>query len=468
MAVATSSSAAEGWLARLRQRWRGASLRLRVAVAASTALLLLIVAQTVVLLSMYEEMEQDFIDELLDEQIAYSIAAARIRPELALPNTPTMKLFRLHPGAALPADLPLPHANLPIGNHEVFEPEREYHLAVREADGLRYILRYEEGAHGERERAMAVAVIGSALAMFLLAFVLVLASVDRLTRGLERLAQRVVQGAETPPDGRLHLQPGMEPELATVAHALDVAAARQAQLLARERDFSSHLAHELRTPLAGIRSDAELIVAVEALPAAAQRRAQRIVATSDRITVLAESLLLLARDARPQLTETLDLRLAIRDVWAELGKARLRTAADVAELELAVPDAVLLQADPTLLRLVLRNLLENALRHGGGRGLRCELQGTKLAVLDRGPGFGALDPQQAFERFHGAGRNAGSGLGLALVRHVCAACGWSVAARNRAVDEGVEVAGEGGACVEVDFGDSLGAAASNLEASRSA
>ena len=87
--------------------------------------------------------------------------------------------------------------------------------------------------------------------------------------------------------------------------------------------------------------------------------------------------------------------------------------------------------------------LENALRHGEGRALEVVLAGRRLEVRDRGPGFGADDPMRSFERFRRGGGKPGHGLGLALVQHICTACGWTVRAANRA---------DGGACLTLDFG----------------
>jgi len=103
----------------------------------------------------------------------------------------------------------------------------------------------------------------------------------------------------------------------------------------------------------------------------------------------------------------------------------------------------MVEADATLLQLVLHNLLDNALRHGEGQAIEVAFDGRRLSVCDRGPGFGTDDPRQSFERFRRGGGKPGHGLGLALVAHICAACGWSAAAANRP---------GGGACLTIDFG----------------
>lgn len=412
---------------------------MRIAVSMSAALLLLILGQAIALLITYEEMEQDFIDEVLAGQLAYSIEISRNASEPVLPNTPSMKLYRLVPGEPLPAALPPALADFPIGNHEFRQGDREYQVAVREADGARFILLYDWSETEARELALSTVVIVGALILGVLVMILVYAIAGRLTRGLESLAARVLEGRRDAPFS----QPGMEQELLAVAQALDAAEARQAELLTRERDFSANLSHELRTPLAGIRSDAEMLASNEALPDAVRRRAARIIATTDITTQLAESLLLLAREARPQLQEAVGVADAIRGAWAGIQSP----PAEPATLELQIPESAVLQADPALLQLVLRNLLVNALRHGEGREVRCVLEGSRLSVQDRGPGLPEGDPNQIFQRFHRRGSKPGHGLGLALVKHICSACGWTVRARNRP---------GGGASIDVDFGAAAG------------
>ena len=434
MASDTSSSAAEAAASGARRRRLPTSLRWRIAASVSAVLLALILGQAAALLMLYEEMERDFIDAILDQQLAYSIEVSRHSPQLALPNTPTMTLYRQRPGEPLPDDLPATLAELGIGNHEIREGHHEYHVAVREAEGARYILRYDESEHEARVRAVRTAVVIGALVMGVLVLLLVGAIAGRLSRGLESLAARVSAGGSDEPLA----QPGMERELLAVARALDEAAARQDELLVRERAFSANLSHELRTPLAGIRSDAEMIAAGEDLPEPVTRRATRIVSAADGITELAGSLLLLARDARPQLREAVNLADAARAAWAGLS----RRQATAAGLELRIPDTAEVDADPALLRLVLRNLLENALKHGEGTEVTCALEGSRLQVLDRGPGLPQGDPGRIFDRYHQAGDKPGHGLGLALVKHICDASGWAVRARDRA---------GGGACFEVDF-----------------
>ena len=141
----------------------------------------------------------------------------------------------------------------------------------------------------------------------------------------------------------------------------------------------------------------------------------------------------------------------MRQAWARLHPP----AAEAEALSIRIDPGAEVVADPGLLALVLRNLLENALRHGEGRAIEVVLEGRRLEVRDRGPGFGAEDPMRSFERFRRGGSKPGHGLGLALVRHICTACGWTVRAANRA---------DGGACLTLDFGAGPGSGSSSAAA----
>ncbi len=447
MASATSSSAAEGGARCGGRRWLPGGMRFRIAVSVTAVLVVLIVAQSLALVRLNEEMEEEFIDGTLDEQLHYSIEHSRRLGTLIGPQTPNMTLYRFAPGETPPQGLRPELAALAVGDHEDWSAGRELHVAVREADGQRYVLIYDESEHRERESAVVATVVIGGLVLTALSFLLVYAIAARLTRGLETLAERVEEGR----DGEPFAEDGLDAELLVVARALDRAEARQAAVLARERDFNANLSHELRTPLAGIRSDAEMLLIDPALSDKARRRAERIIATTDRTTTLAHSLLLLAREARPLALEPIDLGAAVRQAWARLHPP----AAEAEAPSIRIDPGAEVVADPGLLALVLRNLLENALRHGEGRAIEVVLEGRRLEVRDRGPGFGAEDPMRSFERFRRGGSKPGHGLGLALVRHICTACGWTVRAANRA---------DGGACLTLDFGAVAGSGSGSSSA----
>lgn len=402
-----------------------------MAVALFGALTLL--AQAISLMLAFDAQEEAFIDELLGQQIEYSMRTWQSGDELAFPNTPDMRLIRIPAGGAVPAGIPPGVAQLPVGNHELDIDAREHHVAVRQAEGARFILLYDVSKHEARLGNLFADVVGNAL---LLLLVLLLGSyflAGGLSRRFEHLAARVAED-----DDQKLVEPGMPTEARTLAEAIDRARARQRLAIERERAFAANLSHELRTPLTAIRTDAELI-GTEVLPPTPLRRSKRIMDNVDRIQATASSLLMLARDMVPRERMAIALGASIEAVWASLAS---RPADAFPTLEVAVSPSVRVMADPALLELVLRNLLENAIQHSAHASVSCVFDGSTLSVRDGGPGFPPAEIHQIFDRFY-SGRSGGNGLGLAMVAHVCQACAWTPGACNHPA---------GGAEVSIDFG----------------
>lgn len=414
-------------------------MRFRVAIAVGALALLVILAQSIAMLSLFDDKEEELIENLITEQIAHSIAVWDQSPDAAYPHTPDMKLFRIARGEPPPADLPEQASRLSIGNHEIYIDGREFHVAVRDDARARFVLLYDVDDHEQRLHGLEAITISAAVFLALLVLLLTYALAGRVVVRLERLARRVDQGAAGP-----LVEPGMERELLAVAHALDAYRARQEAQLARERAFAANLSHELRTPLTAIRTDAEMLAAIPDLPVTVGKRALRMMAGVDRVTALAASLLVLARDARPGLPEKVLLHQAVLAVWADLSLAE----PEEIRLHVEIPADAIVLADPSLLDLVLRNLLDNARRHtlaAGGGEVFCRLSGSSLSVVDSGSGFAEADLGHVFERFY-KGAQGAHGLGLAIVLHVCEANGWLATACNAA---------GGGGEVVIDFGAAL-------------
>lgn len=411
-------------------------MRLRIALALGALSLLVILAQSLTMLAVFDQTEEEFIDQMLTQQIAHSMAVWKTAPESAFPNTPAMQLYRFGPGMAPSDGLPAEVLSLPVGNHEIHLGGREAHVAVRHDGSARYILVYDAEEHEGRMLSLMLLTI---TASTLLALVVVLsgyALAGRLSGSLERLAARV-----DTPDGAPLAGPDMERELQAIATALDRYRQRQQEALDRERAFAANLSHELRTPLTAIRTDAELLAALPDAPEVVRRRANRMIQGVDRINALGSSLLLLSREAGPALLEEIRLQPAVWEVWEPLSQSVSKPVS----LRVMVPEGTAVSADPTLFDLVLRNLLDNALRHSDRGEIVCALEGSRLIVSDCGRGFAEAELPHVFDRFF-SGPQGRHGLGLALVQHVCRASGWRVSAGN---------APTGGGQVTIDLGDSL-------------
>lgn len=234
--------------------------------------------------------------------------------------------------------------------------------------------------------------------------------VRRITRGLEQLQDRMQAWGQGDLSARVPVK-GRD-EVATLAASFNEAAARIQGLVESQKTLLANASHELRSPLARIRMAVELLQ--EAAQPALRQELARNIAELDQ---LVDELLLASRlDAVPAdaaAHDDVDITAIVAEECARLG-------ADLDGVACAV------RGDPTLLRRLVRNLLENARRHGGQAQVSAMLAGGQggcvLDVCDLGPGVPPDERERIFEPFYrlpGASEKAGGvGLGLALVRQI--------------------------------------------------
>lgn len=201
-------------------------------------------------------------------------------------------------------------------------------------------------------------------------------------------------------------------DLDSVGQGIDRAAERLETTFGQMRHFSQAVAHELRTPMARLRSQ------IETLPPSPQ--ADEALEQSDGIIRIFESISRIARlsDGRAaSVLEQVDLRdtaLLMEDLYADVA------AENGQSLQLALYPTQLVCADGQMLAQLTSNLVENALRHAGtGAEIVLTVTGRALTVSDTGKGVAPENQERMFTPFEQLGdRRAGTGLGLALVKAI--------------------------------------------------
>ena len=169
----------------------------------------------------------------------------------------------------------------------------------------------------------------------------------------------------------------------------------------KERNFTADAAHELRTPLAALKAQAQVAQA-SAQEDERQHALKKIIEGCDRATHLVAQLLTLARlDAKLEGNmEPLSLRALAEEVLAGCAGKAIETGC---ELELDEGDAKI-TGDPLLLRVLLRNLVDNALLHSGGKHVQVSIElrdaSALLRVLDDGRGIPESDRKNVTQRFY--------------------------------------------------------------------
>ena len=257
-------------------------------------------------------------------------------------------------------------------------------------------------------------------------------------RPIESMRRRAADISATSLDERLPVPPA-DDEVSRLGETLNAMLARLEDGLERERRFVADASHELRTPLALLKTELGLASkpgrSGEDLRAAIESAAE----ATDRLTRIADDLLLLARAERGGLrlkTEQVDVMDVLEDV-----ARRFRTDR---KISVAPGNPLVVPADRLRLEQALTNLIDNALRHGTGAitvSAVAENGTAELHVADEGPGFAEAFLPQAFERFArgNEGREGeGSGLGLAIVATIAHAHRGEARAAN-APDGGADV-----------------------------
>jgi heavy metal sensor kinase len=256
-------------------------------------------------------------------------------------------------------------------------------------------------------------------------------------RQVESMRRRAAAISAERPGERLPVPPtGDEVELLgkTLNEMLD----RLEAALERERDFVADAGHELRTPLALLRTELELALrhgeSEEELREAVRWSSQEV----DRLTQLAEDLLLIARSDRGKLPLQIESIDAAALVGSVVRRFQWRTEEEERPLVTKVEPGTRLSADRLRLEQALANLVDNALRHGGGPvsiNVVAEDGTVELHVKDEGSGFAPRSLERAFERFTRSqpdGERSGTGLGLSIVRAIAEAHGGEAHAANAA------------------------------------
>ena len=331
---------------------------------------------------------------------------------------------------------PLAWQNLATGVYDMHDADgqghhRHYKLAVCRKYGLIAFLSYDIGREDLGKRQLITSLVASVVLFSLLSLAIGLWLSRKVLKPVTQLAQRLRDfrkaGKAEPLAANF-----ADDEVGELALALDEYAARLTAMVERDREFNSDVSHELRTPLAVIASTTELLQGSPDLTPKLAERLKRIERASRQATELIEALLLLSRAERrgPTRGETTEVGKVAADV-IESQRPQLR--GKPVEIELAVNDAVSVNAPASVLSVALTNLIGNAIKYTLEGVVRVEVGQGRIEVIDTGPGIKPEDAERLFQRGvrgEGAG-GSGAGLGLAIVRRLCDLYGWNVSMRPR-------------------------------------
>ncbi|HEX6116406.1 MAG TPA: ATP-binding protein [Solirubrobacterales bacterium] len=443
------------------------SIRARLAAAFAAALLLvLVLAGLFVYLRVSSTLTGALDDRLETQALELSaIAAGGEGPEAALPGPADSEdgfsQILTTDGDVVASSLPadegtvLDSADLQRAAADSFTEERP----VEGVDGdARIVAAPVEGPGGELivvagastdDRAEALAGIAGAFAIGAPLAVLFASGLGYLLAArslapVEAIRRRAAEITLERSGERLPL-PAADDEIRRLAATLNAMLERIEGSLERERVFVADAAHELRTPLAVLRTELELAQRPGREPEEMRAALRSATEETERLSRLAEDLLVIARSdegglpIKPEPTRIAPLLERVRDRFTGRAEQVGR------EITVEAADGLVADLDPLRLEQALGNLADNALRHGAGEIRISAGEGDGAVVFevaDAGRGFPAGFERDAFERFTRAddGRTgAGTGLGLAIVRAIALAHGGSASLAGGAAPAAVRI-----------------------------
>jgi len=426
---------------------RNRSLGWRIAWALTALISLAVALAAVVSYEIYHQMRERMIDDFIEtesERLIRKLPEVGAHWQDAFERDMGPSMFAWGESPGLPAvGMPAELRALEPGIHYLPKGRSVWHVSVAEVmDGRLYVV-YDSIVVEEQSRLFAAALAFIVLVFSVLAFLVSVRISRWLIAPLNVLVERLAGWAP----GRAGVAAPDSNEMDRLMDAFNRVLDQVDAAIADQRQFSANLHHEIRTPLTVIRSDAELLLRLQAKHKEGMQardtsreaeRLRRIMSAVDEVKESLESTysLSIADDGEP---EEVRLRSCVQDVGEglrlEAGQAGLELVNEVLAEQVA-------HVNRYALLTVMRNIVRNAILHAAPAQLVVRSIDNGLEFTDTGPGIGAQELPYIFERYFGRHRVDGgrenshasqlrhSGLGLAIAMRVCTLQSWTLHAES--------------------------------------
>lgn len=389
----------------------------------------------------FEQMEDDLVNAVLTTEAHHMME--QVRQGLPVPKEQSQTEL----GAMLqswlitdPADealLPLPLRGIGVGSHTLKPQDKTWHVVVADTSAGRLYMRYDATAHEARVYEFGWVVLVLGVLCILAAYVLARWLAGLVAGPLLALTDHLSDWAPGAPDMSVR----RDDEFGRLIEAFNRLQDRVESSLTFERQFASNLSHEVRTSLAAIRSDSEMLLLEGGLDASGRQRLERMARHIDLMAGSLSSAETLAHDQDND-PRPVQVRACVDEAW--LG---MEDEADRKGLAFVngIADDMVCKLDPHALLTVARNLIRNAVEHAAPATLHVYNAGPRsIAFADNGPGIPAGLLPMLFERYFTARRQdtgqvdgepgpepSRHGLGLAIAYQMCRRKQWRLEVRSR-------------------------------------
>ncbi len=421
------------------------NLKRRVTWALAAVVTLFVATQSVLAYFSLEEQEDELVDELVLTE-AHTLAQRIARGDLhgpagaaLLDSDDNPSAWLVTPaGQTLPRPLPAHLTALADGPHRPGRPDRHLHVVVMPTAQGRLFVQYDAQQNEAKVQEFGYYLIGLALVCIALGGVLSSRVAAWVVGPIERLTTHL--SAWAPDDGQAPV--AQTDEESRLLDAFNRVQGRFERAIAHEREFIANVGHEIRTPLAALRTDLEMLAPTLEPHGPQQQRLARATAAVDAITGSLDAARSMTQSQRAP-THLIDLAQCVTDAWASV---QPRNAHGAPTLHNEIPPGRQALADRHALLTILRNLMRNTLEHASAQRCVVRLTARGIEVLDDGIGIPADELPNIFERYW-RGRLSDSpqgsdtaqppttagperGIGLAIARQLADLNGWRLTAQR--------------------------------------
>jgi len=374
-------------------------------------------------------MEELLVRQALGLEAEYFWKQRQENPQFPLPDTRNLTAF-LHDAPETPDEL----RDLVPGFHDLMGHHHSYNVLVSEHQGERLILLFE----GEQVRALSLWFGLVPLALVLIVVYVSLFLVYRFYRSsvspVARLADQVeslqLESSQSPDFDVSDLPQGTDREIIVLGDALKDLVQRVNDFIAREREFTRDVSHELRSPLTVMRVACDLVLKDDALAERVRKPVTKIQRAAVQMTNLVEAFLLLAREPDRDIETSM---VCVNDLLAEeVDRASILLEDRSVTVKTDFFNRLLVRAPERVVSVVLNNLLRNACTYTDEGSVMVSIQGTEVTITDTGIGMSEQDQDLAFRAFSrgSQARPGGHGVGLNIVGKLSDRFGWPVTLRS--------------------------------------
>lgn len=374
---------------------------------------------TIIVYYSNEILESDLLAKQTEFELYNILELLTVDPNAPLPRTASLSIYLKSRQDRLP--IPDYMTELADGaTHDIKIGDKAYHVIVAPIAEDRVYIRYDITEIERSEELLHLILIIAWVVLLVITFVIARILSKKLARPIQQLSQEL---SRINPDERgIQLSHRFEDdEVGKIAQAFDSYTQKMDSYVEKQMAFAAMASHELRSPLTIVQTSADLISSRHDDPDILSHL-EKISRASANMANMIHALLAVTRD---QPIKNAEQQVALRPLIDEIVASM---APEICAKKISVDNAlesdISIEADKTLITVVLTNLVKNSVKHGQQSSIRIDMQGSLLTITDSGLGIDSAALQHIFDFGYRGQNSQGYGVGLYISKLICDYQGW--------------------------------------------